>query len=1029
MTEKKNSQLEIFLESQEKLNNEHLIKALKSIYSSTPFDDFWNEFRKLILSPLSVFNREPAVEKVIDFIAKFVISLALELKISRQKRVSENNEEEDDSMHPLLMKLFYFLLDIHRSKEKAVRFRTCQLVSKLLINLEEDAQIEDDLFDRIYQCMIERLRDKVPIVRVHAVLALKRLQTPLDETCPITKAFIILMSRDAMYEVRNIVLTSIAVSKLTLPAIIERTYDVHEKVRKTAYTVIAEKIPVKALTIEQRVQLLQNGLNDRSDIVKAACAKQLLQSWLCAFQGNILELLSLLDVQSSVAICETALTTLFKSSSILNLVQKFDILNEKAMIDREKLSCESSFYWRNLLQFIYNAGLQFEEQLDQLRPVCVEFCAYVQSFTAEMTKCNDVDQLLDLEFVLQQLLQIISVMDLSDQASRKEMEKMLHNLLVSDSVGPSLIPHILTSLKLVYNDIDNLIKYIAETVSEIREPITSVETQISAEERRQLDKKVASIRVKLHQLREELSFCIEKQEFEKAAQIKSDIANLDSERSTLLGETEARVEEVRIQKNDYFTMLKCLTIVCELLIALKVKTFSPSLQALMDSQILPGMTNLEADIRNAGVKAIGLCCLVTKDIVMQHLPVLMQASQVDSMQVRATALKVLFDIFHVYGSSAFSVSSESSRNLSSNSIIDDSQNQEEDETSPGQATEETSQEDCATKILALLSSNLDSENPDLRYIAAEGICKLLQVDRIVSSKLISHLVLLWYNPLIEEDVALIQILGTFFTMYAFSNSAHQVVIEEAFIPTLLTVLHAPRTSPLSEINEVNLANFLIEIIDSWHLAGNKNLGVNRDNPCHDSLAVKLCNRILSDTDSFDNKLWLHTLTQLNISPDNIPLIENLLVMTEDMNQAMYEKSCCKLIAKLKSMLTFLLDENKKEKCSTGSSETVEARRDVDLLAEETTNDAFENLNQTVNRRYKKQTKTPSIKAKARSAAQSELDDSVFTPMRPQLASTDIENTRVNLENLFLTKTPAGKTPKRHLFSAQESKLPGSLKEN
>ena len=49
----------------------------------------------------------------------------------------------------------------------------------------DDAQIDDELYDRIYECMLQRLRDKFPIVRVHAVLALGRLQDPTDHDCPI----------------------------------------------------------------------------------------------------------------------------------------------------------------------------------------------------------------------------------------------------------------------------------------------------------------------------------------------------------------------------------------------------------------------------------------------------------------------------------------------------------------------------------------------------------------------------------------------------------------------------------------------------------------------------------------------------------------------------------------------------------------------------------------------------------------------------------------------------------------------------
>ena len=54
--------------------------------------------------------------------------------------------------------------------------------------------------------------------------------------------------------------------------------------------------------------------------------------------------------------------------------------------------------------------------------------------------------------------------------------------------------------------------------------------------------------MKLNQLREELGECIEKQDFERAAQLKADISHLDAERSSLLEDTEPRMEEVRTQR-------------------------------------------------------------------------------------------------------------------------------------------------------------------------------------------------------------------------------------------------------------------------------------------------------------------------------------------------------------------------------------------------------------------------------------------------------------------------------------------------
>ena len=72
----------------------------------------------------------------------------------------------------------------HKANSHAVRFRVCQLINKLLGSMAENAQIDDDLFDRIHQAMLVRVTDKLPNVRIQAALAMTRLQQPKDPDCP-----------------------------------------------------------------------------------------------------------------------------------------------------------------------------------------------------------------------------------------------------------------------------------------------------------------------------------------------------------------------------------------------------------------------------------------------------------------------------------------------------------------------------------------------------------------------------------------------------------------------------------------------------------------------------------------------------------------------------------------------------------------------------------------------------------------------------------------------------------------------------
>ena len=75
-------------------------------------------------------------------------------------------------------------------------------------------------------------------------------------------------------------------------------------------------------------------------------------------------------------------------------------------------------------------------------------------------------------------------------STRKATEKLLHTLLVSTYFGPSLISPLLPCLQKVHDSTDLLVNYLAETISEIREPISLVETKLTSEQQMNLDKRV-----------------------------------------------------------------------------------------------------------------------------------------------------------------------------------------------------------------------------------------------------------------------------------------------------------------------------------------------------------------------------------------------------------------------------------------------------------------------------------------------------------------------------------------------------------
>ena len=87
-------------------------------------DAFWAEFGQLIKFPMVVYNREPTVERTIDFIAKFVTSLS-----SKQATEVNQREESEADCNPLLQRLFDFLLQVGLTQ---TRLKHCSVIHRVV---------------------------------------------------------------------------------------------------------------------------------------------------------------------------------------------------------------------------------------------------------------------------------------------------------------------------------------------------------------------------------------------------------------------------------------------------------------------------------------------------------------------------------------------------------------------------------------------------------------------------------------------------------------------------------------------------------------------------------------------------------------------------------------------------------------------------------------------------------------------------------------------------------------------------------
>uniref|UniRef100_A0AAY5K1E0 Nuclear condensin complex subunit 3 C-terminal domain-containing protein n=1 Tax=Esox lucius TaxID=8010 RepID=A0AAY5K1E0_ESOLU len=866
------SELEIkeaFQRAQKGHNNKaKLVASLQNRYNKLEDKTlFHEEFVHYLKYAMIVYKREPAVENVIEFVSRFATSF--QTPPTEGGEEEEDDEEEDEN--PFLNYIFNFLLESHKANSHAVRFRVCQLINKLLGSMAENAQIDDDLFDRIHQTMLVRVTDKFPNVRIQAALAMARLQDPQNHDCPTVKAYLLILENDSNPEVRRAVLSCIAPSSITLPKILKRTRDVKE----STYT------------------------HSKLSVREVVCVR-LLPAWLRLLQEDILDLLHRLDVENCAQTALDMLSALFTHTPQDQLLTDPLQLDNRRLIPGDCLSCERVLYWRALCEFMKTKGDDGEEMLDQLLPEAALFAEYLYGYVKAVPLLSEeqrgdfaqLELVMTKEFISQQLIHLIGCLDTNEEGGRKRVVVVLQEMLVLPQTPPSLVPLLTEKLLSLIPDDPRRIQTVAEVISEVREPIVTVSQPLDEKEKRKKQVKLAEVKVRVLEAKQALDDCISNQEFSKAAELKESITDLENLRNNILQEEAAETQpedETRVEKTDPETLLRCLTICSELLKQMNIKTrIGPTLSAILSSLILPSVANAQPAVRNMAVMCLGTCALHSKDLANTHLVLLLQIAQLDEAKIRISALRAVIDLLLLYGFTLLAEQPSSALKETQPSHSLDHQEGEEKGEEPDEGNNSTQ------SILMMMSEFLDSEVPELRTETAEGLAKLMYCGRISSAKLLSRLVLLWYNPVTEDDTRLRHCLGVFFQLYARESRSHQECVEECFVPTLRTLLNAPATSPLAEVDVTNVAELLVELTRPSALI---NRADTQEVCVHDYLAVRVCGEILSDPSAPEVRLYAKILSNLELSSD-VNTRRDLVTLLQQITQEVKDRICLRAVAKL-----------------------------------------------------------------------------------------------------------------------------------
>lgn len=210
----------IFNDAQQSLaKHRRCAERLRALQRKADARAFAEALFACIACVLPIFKREPAAERVVEFVVRFL---------------TEAGEDDAGEQDELIGRICLPLLGLSDARDKAVRFRVSQLVGRIMNAMPEEAEVSDDLFVAVEERMLRRCRDKVPVVRACALRALFRLQDPSGPSDAISSELLRMMEHDSSPEVRMAAISTVAPSKPAIRGLLSRTRDVTEAPNRAA---------------------------------------------------------------------------------------------------------------------------------------------------------------------------------------------------------------------------------------------------------------------------------------------------------------------------------------------------------------------------------------------------------------------------------------------------------------------------------------------------------------------------------------------------------------------------------------------------------------------------------------------------------------------------------------------------------------------------------------------------------------------------------------------------------------------------
>ncbi|KAJ1337279.1 condensin complex subunit 3 [Microdochium nivale] len=744
-------------------------KPGKNQTQSEDFDenDFNREFIRCVMRSMPVKKSESVGDKTIRFVGLF-------LRHANDKDNEMLGEEDADaSTMPetpstrLTTQLMESILPLLMAKDKLARFRSTQLISHIINSLDA---IDDDLFQKLRQGLLKRIRDKEAMVRAQAVLGLGRLagnqvegmansdDSNDDVETGLLEKLLEVLQNDPSADVRRSLLVNLPILPNTLPYLLERARDSDAQTRRAVYSRLLPALgDFRHLSLSMREKLLRWGLRDRDENVRKAAGRLFRERWIedcvgldqpadgdrpaeaapVSFDG-LLELLERIDVVNSGV----------ENGVALEAMKGFwegrpDYRDAVAFDDHfwETLGAESVFMARSFNEFCRTEGNRkyeslLEEKLPEVTKLAFFLERYLNALIDAIRKVNNQDNMdedeeeedtVEQEFIVEQLLHIALTLDYSDEVGRRKMFALLRQSLsiaeLPDEVT-KLTVEVLRGLCAPDNAGEKeFCSVVLESVADIHDTL--------------IDEEIINDDESFHSARSEVS--------------RESTPTRGKKKGGELSEEEAREKAIK----EIMINMKCLHVVQCMLTSVEGNLQqNDHLVAMLNNLVVPAVRSHEAPVRERGLVCLGLCALLDRPLAEENLTLFMHFYSKGHAALQITAIQILTDILNVHGAQL----------LSANPTL------------------------LKVYVKALRSG---TKHPEVQGAAVVAVSKLLLgrvvTDRDTSAELLKTLIVAYFDPATAENQAVRQALNYFLPVFCFSRTENQDLMRSVALDALHTL--------------------------------------------------------------------------------------------------------------------------------------------------------------------------------------------------------------------------------------------------